>query len=52
MVKKLVFDKIDINPALCPPGLTRILGVDNDQDSGVSKTLQTVRVVASLDRKV
>ena len=52
MVKKLVSDNIDINPALCPPGLTHFLGVDNDQDSGVSKIPKTFRVVASLDREV
>ena len=52
MLKKLVSDNIDINPALCPPGLTHFVGVDNDQNSGVSKTPKTFRIVPSLDREV
>lgn len=53
MVKYVVSGIIDINPALCTPGLTHFLGVDNDQDSGErAKFQKTYRIGAILDSEI
>ena len=50
IVKYVVSGIIDINPALCTPGLTHFLGVDNDQDSAErAKFQKTSRIGAILD---